>query len=182
MNNLMGTDVWARHFRRVASITTRPPRTEGNRTDRNLDQRDHLFVTEETFEQWVEQDAFAEWAFVHGFRYGTLAESLEEMRQSGTLVLKELDVQGLLTLRERYPDQILSVFLTISPEEIRRRLLDRGNTVNIETRVATAESELRLADSFDYRIDTTDIAPEQTLAVLLEIVRQEMLNHDSGLI
>jgi guanylate kinase len=70
------------------SVTTRPPR----RDERN---RAHYeFVSDERFDELIETGELAEWAVVHGFRYGTRKRVIDEIAASGKNVVMDVDVQG----------------------------------------------------------------------------------------
>src|SRR5512147_338377 len=70
------------------SATTRPPRG-GER-----DGVDYHFVSPRRFDELVAGDAFAEWAQVHGQRYGTLRATVEEALAQGQVAVFDIDVQG----------------------------------------------------------------------------------------
>ena len=70
------------------STTTRPPRRG------EVDGKDYTFVSAERFDEMVDGEAFAEWAWVHGNRYGTPRDSVEGALSEGRDVLFDVDWQG----------------------------------------------------------------------------------------
>src|SRR5689334_7882839 len=79
------------------SATTRPPRGA------ERDGVDYHFVTPARFADLVEVGAFAEWAEVHGQRYGTLRATVEEALRAGRIALFDIDVQGGEQLHRAFP-------------------------------------------------------------------------------
>src|SRR5512139_3638700 len=67
------------------SATTRAPRGA------ERDGVDYHFVTPERFAELVARDAFAEWAEVHGQRYGTRRETVDAALAAGRIALFDID-------------------------------------------------------------------------------------------
>src|SRR5512139_2358707 len=80
------------------SVTTRAPR--GGETDGV----EYRFVSRERFDGMVRRGELAEWAEVHGQRYGTPREPLDRAIAEGRDVLLDIDVQGAAQLRSIYPE------------------------------------------------------------------------------
>jgi guanylate kinase len=95
LERAMAADASLRH---AVSATTRAPRPG------EIDGHHYHFIGRETFERWVKQGRFAEWATVHGELYGTLIEELDRAREAGADVVLELDVQGMRSMRRLQPD------------------------------------------------------------------------------
>lgn len=130
------------------SATTRPIRPG------EVHGRDYYFLTPDEFETRKNNGDFLEFAEVHrsGFWYGTLASELDRIRQTGAWALLEVDVQGALSLIERYP-AAMSIFLrTPSVDEYEHRLRARGteDEAIIQRRLQTARNELESAGAYRY--------------------------------
>lgn len=149
------------------SCTTRPPRGS------ERDGVDYIFLSEAKFRQMVQEDAFAEWAEVHGHFYGTPRSTVEEAMEQGKLALFDIDVQGGEQIKQRYPMAVTVLVLPPSQEELERRLRGRGTDshATIERRLLAARSEIRRGRSFDYRVINDDL--ETALEDLKAIVRAE---------
>ncbi len=80
------------------SVSSRRPRPG------EKDGRDYFFVSEEEFDKRIQRDEFAEWAQVHGHRYGTPGKFLEETLNAGRDIILDIDVQGALKIKERYEE------------------------------------------------------------------------------
>ncbi|NVN90815.1 MAG: guanylate kinase [Desulfuromonadales bacterium] len=135
-------------MRESVSYTTRPPRSG------EVDGEDYCFVSPEQFQAMVEEDAFAEWAEVHGNLYGTALKTLEDARKNGVDLLLDIDCQGALTLKERFEGGVYVFILPPSMEELRRRLEHRSSDSRevIERRIKRASDEIKEARWYDYII------------------------------
>ena len=95
--------------------------------------------------------------------------------EAGDDVLLEVDVQGALAVREKYPEAVLAFVKAPSREEQRRRLLERGqdDPEAIERRLARAEEEEQAADRFDAVIVNDDAGrAAREVAAILESHRE----------
>jgi guanylate kinase len=151
------------------STTTRPPRPleeEG---------RDYHFVDVPSFRRMVEAGAFAEWAEVHGFQYGTSRAVVEQaLSAPGSLTLFDIDVQGGEALKRQYPGAVTVFILPPSPEVLAERLRSRKTESReaIERRLAAARSEIaRGLAEYDYLVVNRKV--EDSCAELQAIVRAE---------
>ena len=103
------------------SYTTRGPRST------EQDGVDYHFVDEARFEEMVAADQFAEWAHVHDHRYGTARDTVEQTIARGEDLVFDIDWQGGLQLRDRYPEETVLVFvLPPSMKVLGQRLRGRG--------------------------------------------------------
>jgi len=140
-------------LRPSVSYTTRPMRS-GER-----DGTDYHFVSREQFDRMVAEGAFAEWAEVHGNRYGTARSTLQQASAEGCDILLDIDVQGAAQLRA---SGLAGVFIFILPPTmaaLRQRLSGRNtdSTEVIERRMLNAVSEIREAVNFDYVVVNDDL-------------------------
>ena len=130
------------------SHTTRPPRGQEKHG------REYYFVSPQEFDTMVLADAFVEWAFVHGQRYGTSKKAIEERIVQGADVILEIDFQGALQIKRIFANAVLIFILPPSWEELRSRLERRGEDAPdvIELRLANAAEEMAKASEFDFVI------------------------------
>jgi guanylate kinase len=151
------------------SATTRAPRGA------ERDGIDYHFVTPERFAELVAQGAFAEWAEVHGRRYGTLRSTVEQVLAARHVALFDIDVQGGAQIAAAWPRETASV-LVLPPgiAELERRLrgrsTDSDDVIRKRLDAARAEVERGLA-SYDYVV-VNDVVVE-ALARIEAIVRHE---------
>lgn len=136
------------HVVQSISHTTRPPRGQ------ELHGREYYFVSNETFDQMVIQNAFLEWAKVHGNRYGTSKQAIEQRIAQGVDVVLEIDFQGAIQVKRIFPNAVLMFILPPSWEELRSRLERRAEDTAevIELRIQNATAEMAHAHEFDFVI------------------------------
>ena len=147
------------------SYTTRAPR-QGE-----VDGEAYHFVSHEAFERMVEEDAFAEWAEVHGNKYGTALRTLEEARKNGVDLVLDIDCQGARRLKEQFEGGVYVFIMPPSMEELRRRLEHRSSDSQevIERRIARAADEIRESRWYDYIIfnDNFEVACRELAAIVI---------------
>ena len=150
------------------SMTTRPIRPG------EVDGRDYNFVSHEEFQRLVDQDAFLEWADVHGQKYGSPRGPIDRALAEGRDVLFDIDWQGAAQVAEKCPDDAVRVFiLPPSLEELRRRLITRSQDAPdvIERRISNAKGEIEHCDAFDYVFVNDDF--DRSYAELAHIYHAE---------
>jgi guanylate kinase len=130
------------------SHTTRPPRGQEKHG------REYYFVSSKEFDLMVLADAFVEWAFVHGQRYGTSKKAIEDRIAQGADVILEIDFQGALQIKRIFTNAVLIFILPPSWEELRSRLERRGEDAPdvIDLRLSNAAEEMAQAREFDFVI------------------------------
>ena len=137
------------------SYTTRSPRAG------ETDGVEYNFISRDRFQEMVQKDEFAEYAMVHGNLYGTSEVQVRAALDAGTDLIFDIDFQGGRSLRTRFPDSIVSVFiLPPSMAELERRLRSRGTDAAevIERRLRMARSELEHFHEYDHLIINDDLA------------------------
>lgn len=158
------------------SATTRAPR------DYEQDGREYFFISQEKFDEMVEEDAFLEYARYTGNSYGTPKSFVEEQLSRGLNVILEIEVQGALQVKERYPDTPLIFLVPPSMQELRARLEGRGteDAEKIARRLARAKEEVELIPSYDYVLVNDDAAEcaERLHGVIESIHAQASRNLD----
>lgn len=140
------------HF--SVSYTTRPPRAG------EVDGQDYHFVSNEQFSRMVDDKEFAEWAVVHGNRYGTSIATVNRAVEEGLDCLFDIDYQGGQQIRRQWPqDSVLVFILPPSIQELERRLCQRATDAPdvIERRLAMARKELAHYDEYDYLVVNDDL-------------------------
>ena len=139
-----------------------------------VDGRDYNFVSQEEFQRLVDQDAFLEWADVHGQKYGSPRGPIDRALAEGRDVLFDIDWQGAAQVAEKCPDDAVRVFiLPPSLEELRRRLITRSQDAPdvIERRIKNAKGEIEHCDAFDYVFVNDDF--DRSYAELAHIYHAE---------
>ena len=136
------------HLAVSISHTTRRPRGQEQQG------REYHFIGEAEFHAKIAAGDFFEWAEVHGNLYGTSRAAIESRIAGGQDVVLEIDWQGALQIRRLFPDAVLVFVLPPSWDELRQRLLRRGEDgeAMIEQRLANARLEVAQARHFDFVI------------------------------
>lgn len=148
------------------SATTRAPRGA------ERDGVDYHFVTAERFAELIARGALAEWADVHGRRYGTLRATVEEALRAGRIALFDIDVQGGEQLLRAFPrDAVTILVVPPSAAELERRLRGRSTDTDevIRRRLAAARDEVtRALASYAYVVvnDELDAAQARLEAIV----------------
>lgn len=152
-------------LRHSVSYTTRAMRPG------EVDGIDYHFVDAATFAEMIAADAFAEWAEVHGNRYGTALATLDAARQGGSDLLLDIDCQGAIQLKEKQGQGVNIFILPPSLPELDRRLRERQTDSNavIERRLANARGEIAQAGWYDYWVfnDDFNLALEQLKSIII---------------
>ena len=81
------------------------------------------FISQEDFQEKVQQNFFVEWAQVHDAQYGTSHQSLKEAWGRGQIAIMDIDVQGVRKLSKVYGDAVSFFILPPSIEELKKRIL-----------------------------------------------------------
>lgn len=153
------------------SATTREPRERNGSHEE--DGVDYHFWDKDQFQAKLDGDTFLEWAKVHTNYYGTLRSEVDPNRAQGIGVILDIDVQGAESVREKYPNDHVSIFiLPESMEVLEDRLRGRGteSEASIQTRLANAKLEIEEANRYDEQIVNQD--RDKALDELRTIVKQ----------
>lgn len=146
------------------SATTRAPRP-GER-----DGVSYHFLQPSTFDRWIEDGRFLEWAEFGGHRYGTPWISVEAALEAGRPVILEIDVQGARQVRERIPGAVLIFLEPPTSDVLGARLEARGtdDPARVAERLRIAEWELAQRTDFDHVVlnEEVDEAVEAIVRIL----------------
>ena len=127
-----------------------------------IDEKDYYFISLKKFQKHVENEDFIEWEEVYKDNYyGTLKKEVERIWKLGKHVIFDIDVVGGLSIKKKFPDQTLAIFVKPpSIEEMERRLRNRqtDSEEKIRERVAKSEKEMKYADKFDVILINDDLA------------------------
>lgn len=142
------------------SATTRQPR-EGEQ-----DGVSYFFKTTEQFQQMIKENRFIEYAqYVENY-YGTPRDYVEQKLEEGHDVILEIELQGALEVRSRYPDAVLVFVTPPSAPELENRLSSRGteDAPTIAKRMARASEESSFMEQYDYVV-VNETVPECAAAI-----------------
>ena len=160
-------------------ITTKDAKTLKDRlTGRGMrpgetDGVSYFFKTREEFENMIKEDAFVEYACYVGNYYGTPKAFVEEKISEGKDVLLEIEIQGALKIKEKFPSAVLIFITTKDAKTLKDRLTGRGTETEdvIEKRLNRAAEEAKGVEAYDY-IVVNDIL-EDCVETVDRIIKSE---------
>ena len=146
------------------SMTTRSPR-EGE-----SDGVEYFFSTKEVFEKEIESGGLIEYARYCDHYYGTPKAYVEEQLLLGKDVILEIEIQGALKIKNRFPEALLLFVTPPSIAELERRLTSRGTETKevIKKRLLSAAEEAQGIDAYDFLVINDDL--ERCVQEIHEIV------------
>ena len=149
------------------SATTRAPR-EGE-----VHGREYFFVTTEAFESMIDKNELIEYAKYVNNYYGTPKAYVEEQLNAGKNVILEIEIQGALKIKEKFPETVLLFISTPNAEELKRRLVGRGTETQdvIDARLSRAYEESLGVENYDYLVINDNL--EQCVSLVHEIIQKE---------
>ena len=129
------------------SATTRPKR------DGEVDGKDYFFVTREEFEKKIQNGELLEWEEIYGNYYGTLKSVVEDALKNGDVLLFDVDVNGAISIKRKFPDDSVLIFIKPPNMETLKERLRRRRTESeeqLKKRLERVPMELEKAIYFDY--------------------------------
>lgn len=140
------------------------------------------FITKQEFEERIKNNEFYEYDLHHENYYGTSRKLLNEKIASGKIIVKDIEVNGTENLIKLLKDEtkLVTIFLRVEKEELRRRLIARGDNLSedeIELRLGRLDYEEDKIRLYDYMIKNDDF--EKTVQLIITIIENEArLNND----
>lgn len=149
------------------SATTRAPRTG------ETDGVEYFFKTKEAFEAMIETGELIEYAQYVGNYYGTPKAYVDEQLNAGKDVILEIEIQGALKVKEKFPDTLLLFVTPPSATELKNRLVGRGTEELsvIESRLSRAVEEAEGIEAYDYLVINDDL--EECVEEVHSIIQNE---------
>lgn len=147
------------------SMTTRAPR-EGEQNG-----REYFFVSKEEFEKTIAEDNLVEYANYCGNYYGTPKAYVTEKLKAGMNVILEIEVQGAMQIKKKYPEALLLFVTPPTTAELERRLRGRGTETEevIAKRLSRAKEESESMDCYEYLIINDDL--DECVKQMNEIIK-----------
>ncbi|MED3647018.1 guanylate kinase [Halalkalibacterium halodurans] len=147
------------------SATTRAPRKG------EVDGVNYFFKSREQFEAMIEKEELLEWAEYVGNYYGTPIQYVRDTIDSGKDIILEIEVQGALKVRERFPEGVFIFLMPPSLAELRSRIVGRGTETEevINKRMNVAKEEIEMMKKYDYVVenDEVELAVERIKAIVI---------------
>lgn len=146
------------------SATTRSPRPG------EVDGVHYFFKTKEEFQEMIRAEELIEYAqYVENF-YGTPRAYVEQKLAEGKDVILEIEMQGALKIKEKFPDTLLLFVVPPDADTLQKRLMGRGTETAdvIKKRLHRAVEETDYILKYDYLVvnDDIDECVEETHAII----------------
>ena len=118
------------------------------------DGREYFVRSTEEFEKMIAKDELIEYARYVDNYYGTPRAYVEEQLEAGKDVILEIEIQGALKVKEKFPDTLLLFVTPPTATELRERLVGRGTETMdvIDFRMKRAKEEAEGMGRYDYLI------------------------------
>ena len=158
------------------SMTTRAPRVGEE------DGVAYFFSTKEQFERTIAEDGLIEYACYCGNYYGTPKAYVEEQLEAGKDVILEIEIQGALKVKEKFPESLLLFVTPPDAKELERRLVGRGTESEevIRSRLARAYEESEGIEAYDYIVVNDDLERcVEEINQLVEAARRAPVRRES---
>ena len=106
------------------------------------------------FEQTIAEDGLLEYASYCGNYYGTPRKYVEEQIANGKDVILEIEVQGALQIKKKFPNTLLLFVTPPSGEELINRLRARNteSDAQISNRISRASEEADWIPKYDFLV------------------------------
>lgn len=159
------------------SMTTRKPRIDEKTNKLEENGNEYYFVSLEEFKENIKKDNFFEYNEVYnGIYYGTLKSEVIEKLEHGINVILEIDVNGALKIKNKFPEAILIFIKPKSFFELEQRLRNRKSDSEdkIKERLDKALYEIEKSIYYDYVIESN--TKEEDYERVKEIVLKKVEN------
>ncbi len=157
------------------SATTRNPRAG------EVDGISYHFMNTGDFEALIEENGFLEHACVYDNYYGTPKKFVIDKLVNGENVLLEIDIQGALQVKKKYPEGIFVFILPPSMRTLRERIVGRGSETpeSLEKRLSSAYQEIDYIKNYDYFIVNDEV--DRATDILQSIITAEKCRVDTSI-
>ncbi len=161
---------------KIPSLAFSVSATTRNKRENEVDGKDYYFLSADTFKSKIAAYEFVEWEEVYpGKFYGTLESELNRLWKDGKNIIFDVDVKGALSLKNKFPEKTLSIFiqppsLEILIERLTKRATETPETLKI--RIERATLELSFHHRFDFAIINDKL--DNTLQKAEELVNNFM--------
>ena len=140
----------------------------GAHADNNLDFQEYMIIPQ--------RDTIHERVRVGAEVFHSLKKVLNEKIQEGKIIVKDIEVNGTENLLKLLKDdlKIVTIFLRVPKDELRRRLenrIEKASIKEIELRLNRFDYEESKIGLYDYVIKNDDL--EKTVQIIMTIIKGE---------
>jgi guanylate kinase len=135
--------------------------TTRNKRESEVDGKDYFFLTTDDFGRKIALGELVEYEIIYGDYYGSLKSVVEGALAGRRALLFDIDVNGALTIKRKYPNDAVIIFIQPpSLDVLRDRLLKRNteDEKSVMVRLERTPMEMEKGKSFDYTVVNDDLA------------------------
>ena len=163
-------------IKRMENVISLPSYTTRAMREGDVAGETYNFVSKEEFEKMINNGDFYEYNLHHENYYGTSRKLMNEKIQSGKIIVKDIDVNGVENLVHLLKEdtKVVTIFLRVPKEVLEKRLrnrIDAPSDEEIEMRLSRFEYEESKIGNYDYVMKNNDL--EKTLKVIQTIIENE---------
>ena len=161
---------------RMDNVVSLPSYTDRAPRNNDIPGVTYNFVTTEEFVQATKNGELYEYSVHHEHYYGTSKKLLNEKVNSGKIIVKDIEVNGVENLLKILKDEvkIVTIFLRVPKEQLQKRLearIDKPSIKEIQLRLNRFDYEESKIGMYDYVIKNNNL--EKTVNIIMEIIKNE---------
>lgn len=163
-------------IKRMDNVISIPSYTDRNPREGEENGKIYNFITTEEFEEKIKQNELYEYSVHHEHYYGTSKKILNDAINSGKVVVKDIEVNGTENLLKLLKNEIdiITIFLRVPKEELRRRLehrVEKASIKEIELRLNRFDYEESKIGIYDYVLKNDNL--EKIVQIIMTIIKNE---------
>ena len=163
-------------IKRMENVESLPSYTSRSPRPGDVEGQTYYFVSKEEFEKMIEDNAFYEYDIHHNNYYGVPRKILNEKIKNGRIIVKDVDVNGTQNLIKllKKDTKIITIFLRVPKDELRRRLeerVDKPGPEEVILRLNRFDYEESKISLYDYVLKNNDL--EKTVQIIMAIINNE---------
>ena len=163
-------------IKRMENVESLPSYTSRPQRPGDEEGKTYNFVSKEEFEKMIENNEFYEYDIHHNNYYGTSKTLLNQKIKNGKIIVKDIDVNGTQNLIDLLGNdtKIITIFLRVPKEELKRRLeerVDKPSPEEVILRLNRFDYEESKISLYDYVLKNNDL--EKTVQIIMAIINNE---------
>lgn len=163
-------------IKRMENVVSLPSYTDRPMRPGDVPGETYNFITTEEFEKMIENKELYEYNVHHEHYYGTSRKLMNEKIQSGKIIVKDIDVNGVENLIQllKQDTKVITIFLRVPKEALMKRLenrIDKPSRKEITLRLNRFDYEESRIDMYDYVIKNNNL--EKSVQIIQTIIENE---------
>lgn len=163
-------------IKRMENVVSLPSYTDRPKRLGDVPGETYNFVTTKEFEEMIKNNELYEYNVHHEHYYGTSRKLMNEKIQSGKIIVKDIDVNGVENLINilKQDTKVVTIFLRVPKDALMKRLenrIDRPSLKEIRLRLNRFDYEESRIDMYDYVIKNNNL--EKSVQIIQTIIENE---------